>query len=1013
MQTDPKFSVSVRARMPMVCPPEQQETAIPMTAVGMACRVLILFCAVFGLAWFVCDAFLLTASHGGSLEIGILALLAAAAVVYFTAVSCCKVCRLIGLPLLAIGVLAAALCRAPAFWRNTFTIAVNACLQRLLNRGYGGPNAHLLNVPQNAAERGLSLAYADCILLAAGVLAFVLAAVFVPCLIRRTRLVLPAVLGGAILAAVFTCNINSSNWSFAFVLSSFSAILVLAAYDRRYLRRRKECDNAATLFAEDLGRGKEQVQARIAAGGFAGLGMLLIAMLILLLPAAYTKNTFVTIDLIDAPMQQARRYVTAYLRGDNPVLDEYGYGGDVSAFSSHSTDIKPRAFTGEKIFEVETLYNTNLYLRGWTATGYRDGCWYSADVQSDADTFRAYRDTFGTAFMPESLRAAFYRYVDADAVYETDYTQSYQNHANRGFITMQVNLRRVGGNANMVYVPSCFNADVGILNYASGEPSALTYINYFDGIYTGRRFLPGAEYAAVAYATTMRDRDFMDTVSVEIAAYNLANRAMYSWLEIDRQEQMAIGERVIGMFVHSGNQSVFYTVTRTESGFKGELDSYGVTVRSESGETLRARTEALELANEIFSRYLNMTESELAELQDAWQVEESYAEHVYNTYCDDTDSDIVLCAAQSAVDTDLWAAAETDRSDIGSIHPADYTNRHAAVMAVMEYLSAETDSGERDEKGKPIMLPNFTYTLEPTQTPDENYDGVDNFLAITKEGYCVQFASAAVLMLRELGIPARYVEGYIVTDFTRNTNSDSLQRYSAAVRDYHAHAWIEVYYDGIGWLNYEATPAYASELYEPYGTVSAPVRPWEDPVEEEEENVLDLEELAQLAAEAEAAEARYRSMRIACAVIIVLLLITVFVMLIAVAVRRARRSAETRRWFCDAARAGLESGSERAHLTARYLIDTVMALFAACGFAPETGELRDAYAARLEEPFGALCSIPLRELLEEIAAEEFGSGISREALQALSVFCEALEEAARRTLPIHRRFYYRYIKHLL
>lgn len=1012
MRTDPKLPVSVRARMPVICPPERQGMTAPITAAGMACRVLILFCAVFGLAWFVCDAFLLTATHGGTVKVGMLALMAAAAVAYFAVVSCSKIGCIVGLSVGIIGILAAALCHTPEFWRNTFVIAINACLERLIKRGYGGPDAHLLNVPANAAERGLALGSADCLLLAAGVLVFVLAAVFVPCILNRTRIVPPAIVGGSILIAVFTCNLSRSNWSFAFIVSSFAAILVLAAYDRRYLKRRRDCDNEAQLFTDAPSGSPKQIRARIAAGGFAGLAMLLISMLILSIPAAYTKNNFATIDYIEEPMKHIRRYVTAYLRGDNPVLDEFGYGGNVSVFGTQSTDAVYLSFTGEEIFRVETMYNTNLYLRGWIATDYRDGSWHSADAQSDGDTFGTYRKTFGTAFSPEVMRTSFYRYV-APTASATDYTQSYQNHADRGYITMQVNLRRIGGNANMVYMPSYFDPEIGIVNYASGEPSELTYINYFDGIYTGRRFLPGAEYAAVAYATTMRKNTFMDTVSVEIAAYNLANRAMRSWLSIDLHEQMTVGETVDTAFAYSDDQDIFYHVTRTETGYSGAIAFPEETIRSESGENTRARADALTLANEIFNRYLRMTESELAGLQEAWRIEDVYSEHVYDTYCDDSDSDIVLRAAKSAIDTDLWQAAEADVSAVGSVDPDDYADRHAAVMAVMDYLSEETDSGEVDENGKSVMTPIFTYTLAPTKTPDEGYDGVDNFLAITKEGYCVQFASAAVLMLRELGIPARYVEGYIVTDFTRNIGSASSQRYSATVRDYNAHAWIEVYYDGIGWLNYETTPAYSADMYETAGYTFSPVRPFEDPTEAEETDTIDPAELARLAAEAAAAEARRRTAIMTCTVIGVLLVIAVIVTIIVTAVRRTRWAVEARKRLYADVRAGLEQGSERAHAAARCLIDEVMALLAACGFAPETGELRDAYADRLVEDFGTLCSIPLQDLFGEIAAEEFGGGMGGEALCALGMFSEALEGTAKKILPIHRRFYYRYIKHLL
>ena len=121
--------------------------------------------------------------------------------------------------------------------------------------------------------------------------------------------------------------------------------------------------------------------------------------------------------------------------------------------------------------------------------------------------------------------------------------------------------------------------------------------------------------------------------------------------------------------------------------------------------------------------------------------------------------------------------------------------------------------------------------------------GTENFLVVTKEGYCVRYAPALTLLLREAG-PARYVEGYVASDFRRNYAEDMVGRYIANVRDYNAHAWVEVWYDGIGWVQYEATPVYYNDMYvketgEGSGGV---VRPW-DPEEEYTEEEMLLEEL--------------------------------------------------------------------------------------------------------------------------------------------------------------------------
>lgn len=99
----------------------------------------------------------------------------------------------------------------------------------------------------------------------------------------------------------------------------------------------------------------------------------------------------------------------------------------------------------------------------------------------------------------------------------------------------------------------------------------------------------------------------------------------------------------------------------------------------------------------------------------------------------------------------------------------------------------------------------YKYTLEPELTDG---DPVIDFLTETKEGYCVQFASSAVLLLRQLGIPARYAEGHIVTDYEKTASGG----YISAVKDMNAHAWVEYYIEGCGWLVYEATNTYGNDM---------------------------------------------------------------------------------------------------------------------------------------------------------------------------------------------------------
>ena len=108
------------------------------------------------------------------------------------------------------------------------------------------------------------------------------------------------------------------------------------------------------------------------------------------------------------------------------------------------------------------------------------------------------------------------------------------------------------------------------------------------------------------------------------------------------------------------------------------------------------------------------------------------------------------------------------------------------------------------------------YTLAPMAIPQDE-DFTLYFLETSKEGYCVHFATAAAMMLRALGIPARFVSGYVVTISEAGVGKP------ATVTDKSAHSWVEVYYDNAGWAPLEVTPAAASSAA-PVGSSPA-VRP--------------------------------------------------------------------------------------------------------------------------------------------------------------------------------------------
>ena len=101
---------------------------------------------------------------------------------------------------------------------------------------------------------------------------------------------------------------------------------------------------------------------------------------------------------------------------------------------------------------------------------------------------------------------------------------------------------------------------------------------------------------------------------------------------------------------------------------------------------------------------------------------------------------------------------------------------------------------------------NAQYSLEPPALPDDT-DPVEFFLGTSRQGYCMHFTSAAVLMLRSLGVPARYVSGYMPDppQLMEDSEIPEERMYLTDVKDSDAHAWVEIYLKGIGWVPVEVT----------------------------------------------------------------------------------------------------------------------------------------------------------------------------------------------------------------
>lgn len=123
----------------------------------------------------------------------------------------------------------------------------------------------------------------------------------------------------------------------------------------------------------------------------------------------------------------------------------------------------------------------------------------------------------------------------------------------------------------------------------------------------------------------------------------------------------------------------------------------------------------------------------------------------------------------------------------GDIREND-ANRIAASQLVQQFLTSKA----------------FKYSKNPPSTGGK--DVVENFLSNSRQGFCVHFASAGTMILRQMGVPCRYVSGYCAKEdsFKSGENDEDI----CEVKDSQSHAWVEIYLDDFGWIPVEMTPGY-------------------------------------------------------------------------------------------------------------------------------------------------------------------------------------------------------------
>ncbi len=1149
------------AKRPIICPPDCSDASKHHVLIGIALRILIIFVAVVGVSLFVSEAFGfdMTPEYLAEKKItnyvgvtagagfGFIALWALIFVAAFALMALWKYGAFIGIPVIIASVVLTTMPNPVTYLYEAALTAYNGALGHMKYMGFFAMDLNQVAVSQTMGTPSE--------LVRTMVMLFVLitSAVFVPCLIKRTRIIIPGIFSGTIMVFIFVYNLSRSNWALALIAASFCALLVMYVYDRIFIAAPKpdETDGSDNIFgetdepelpksflnkkksaeekraakkaakkekkerkkgkritvdqeiteyfadssparekkvkvkltpaekkaaAEARKEAKAQKRAekledkkvygkvknhranillrRASIGGFAGAGMMLLALVMLSVPAMTTRGSFETIPAIDEKLEFYREYVTALLMGDDPSLDLLAFEGDANNFSPRNTTATPRYYTHEPIMTIESNYASNIYLRGWIATDYIDGLWYTASPNSE--TLEKYRSLYATNDdASESIYYNFFRIMTDDGIFaeDKDVTESVKRLEKYGYTIAQVNMKRTEEFDDTIlfmpsfhirsYSPNGYSSTGNAVNflrqYGSAEASNISYANYFDGIYTSYRASQSGHegYAAVSMIPIMKQENVHYNLGNLITEYNKTRMAIANGRkEIAKNKE----DERLGTFsvtLYDGSQ-IEYTVTSVE-----EDGTKIITVKQPVGTAVYTLTPKGEVKREMidvpevydeegnliqyYAPKLDMTVRYFEQMDQTaqWQfnrqatlldkytpfvyetytaksgskiIKELYEEIVANAiiesdYSDPVPADFSLAANKSeykfnkAKETYSFVSAVTDRNV--------YVQRHELVMEIINYLCDE----ER-----------FTYTLYPTVLGEENtLSGVETFLTKTHEGYCVQYASSLVLLLREAGIPARYVEGYIATGFYNHRGEDAVSRYKTTVRDSNAHAWVEVWYDGIGWVQYETTPEYYDAMYVSTrvstGTNSTPSDTVPEEEEEEEFPGLTDYEIEQLLEEQRREALRQLIKNIIIYSSIAIVVIAAISAFFAIVLKRAKKSAAERE---NILRELYETDEKLDIIPEREKVrragEMIMNMLRECGFAPAPGEFSTDFAKRIASecerelavaaPDEGLTEFeaprhPLREgecirIFEAIAAEEFGKGAPASALPSIA-----------------------------
>lgn len=752
----------------LILPEHQTSTAAVCVRIfGMAQRWALVFFCLFSVAFFVTESLFAPIS----LPL-LLAVTLVSSAIGITLASCPKLFYLFG------GALIVAVGGAFLFARepvklavNSFYAVANVWQKRLAECGHS-LKTELFDIEKFTAESGISEDGLFCIFFIFAMM--ILGVALALCIVKRVRITPIMIIFAASVTGFLYFGMCESGVAVGFMLASLSAVMALFCYDGVYTGK-KNIENA--LGASKGGRVTrtelkytEKINSYL--GGYVGLAALVITLAVVL-PLSGIDKEMTDIPVISRPAMKMEAYIASRLEGYGSGISGLVFAGSVPA-EIRETEAEARAYTGRHILEVYSETKTPIYLRQWTGIDYYEDGWHTASPERIDE----YKAKFGGGFSPEFLTSELLRVIDESLVTLPE-DADFAERTSLGYIISPVYVNKLRTTSALVLAPSYADQKLGITRYGSREKNTSTgYNNYYDGIFNSTAYVLLDKYGMIARLPTYADEDFGknlgafieycdEQLEIVITAKYLSNEG-YS------------DEKIKGAYKMPDVEYVPFADGYKLPDGEGFL-SYRYIFEMDGEEKLSVEAVIENLAT--YSRYVK--DNYLGECEGFEAFRELSEKIVKEAEAKRMIESLPYSALLSST---LHPMTAEDTADADSEETAA-EKQHRTVMAIVDYLKE-----------------NMTYTLTPKAPTEgrEYVNAAETFLFDTKEGYCVQYATAAVMLLRAAGIPARYAEGYLAEGFVPSFGN-APAGYRASVRDDSAHAWVEVYYDGFGWLQYEVT----------------------------------------------------------------------------------------------------------------------------------------------------------------------------------------------------------------